>query len=120
MLKIVQVAADEAPPELDEPAVEAPAEVTEEKPKITVEYDTEDGSYQSFVRSLSPGSVFIETGESFSDGQEVMMSFSIGDEHIDLMVEGIVADRSAEGIEVKFEDLTPEDQETIKALMEKM
>jgi len=120
VLKIKQLLDDDAPPEIDEPAMEPPAEVSLEKPKITVEYDTEDGSYQSFVKSISLDGVFIETGESFSDGQEVMMSFSVGDEHIDLMVEGTVADRTAEGIEVKFEDLTPEDQEMIKSLIEKM
>ena len=136
VLEIKQVTDDDAPPEIDEPAVEtptevpeeapaevpeeAPAEVSVEKPKITVEYDTEDGSYQSIVRSISLDGIFIKTGESFSDGQEVMMSFSVDDEHIDLMVEGTVTDRTAEGIEVKFEDLTPEDQELIKSLIEKM
>jgi len=120
VLKIKQLFDDSAPPETDEPAMEPPAEVSVEKPKITIEYDTEDGSYQSFVRSMSLEGVFIETGESFSDGQEVMMSFSVGDEHIDLMVEGTVADRTAEGIEVKFEELSPEDQEMIKSLIEKM
>jgi len=120
VLKIKQLLDDSAPPETDEPAMEPLAEVSVEKPKITIEYDTEDGSYQSFVRQLSLVGVFIETGESFADGQEVMMSFSVGDEHIDLMVEGTVADRTAEGIEVKFEELSPEDQEMIKSLIEKM
>jgi protein phosphatase len=120
VLKIKELLNDSAPLEFDEPAMEPPPEVSLEKPKITVEYDTEDGSYQSFVQSLSLDGVFIETGESFADGQEVMMSFSVEDEDIFLMVNGTVTDRTAEGIKVKFEELSPEDQETIKSLIAKM
>jgi Tfp pilus assembly protein PilZ len=111
---------DEPAIEMDEPAIEMQDDVSLEKPKITVEYDTEDGSYQSVVQRINFDGVFIETGESFSIGQEVMMTFSIGEEHLPLMVNGEVVSRSPEGIEVKFESLAPEDQEIIKSLMEKM
>lgn len=117
VLKIKQLKDDGDLIEIDAPAIELQEEISLEKPKIAVEYDTEDGSYQSYVQSISLNGVFIETGESFSDGQEVMMSFSVADEHLDLMITGTVVNRTAEGIEVKFEQLSPEDQEIIKSLM---
>jgi len=111
---------DEPAIEMDEPAIELQDDVSLEKPKITVEYDTEDGSYQSVVQSISLDGVFVETGESFSVGQEVMMTFSVGDEHLPLMINGEVASRSSQGIEVKFEPLSPEDQKVIKSMIDQI
>ena len=63
--------------------------------------------------------VLIETGESFAVGQEVFMTFTFGEEQTHLMLNGKVAGRSSQGIEVKFEDLSSEDREMIKTLMDR-
>jgi protein phosphatase len=105
---------------LEENGIESAEALPPPKSKITVEYDTEDGSYQSFVQSINLDRVLIETGESFAVGQDVFMSFSFGDEQTPLMLNGKVADRSSQGIEVKFEQLSQQDQEMIKSIMEKL
>ena len=105
-------------PEVSE--IELKAQVSAEKLKIAVEYDTEDGSYRSFIRSIRLDGVFIETGESFFEGQEIFMTFSAGGAQSPFMITGRVVSRNPEGIDVKFDPLSPEEQGAIKALIEKM
>ena len=119
VLKIKEVSDDGLLLEMEDDQLELKDEISREKTKIAVEYDTEDGSYQSFVRSINRDGVFIETGESFSIGQDIMMTFSVGEGHSPFMITGKVISRSPEGIEVKFEPLSPDEQEMIKTLIEK-
>jgi Tfp pilus assembly protein PilZ len=105
---------------LEENGIESAEDLPVPKSKIAVEYDTEDGSYQSFVQSINLDRVLIETGVSFAVGQDVFMSFTVGDEQTPLMLNGKVAGRSPQGIEVKFEQLSQQDQEMIKSIMEKL
>ena len=105
--------------ESDQPEIEIKDQVPTEKLKIAVEYDTEDGSYRSFTRSIRLDGVFIETGESFFEGQEIFMTFSSGEGQSPFMVTGRVVSRNSEGIDVKFDPLSPEDQDAVKSLVEK-
>lgn len=120
VLKIMALTADDLELDLEENGIELAEDLPPPKSKIAVEYDTEDGSYQSFVQSMNLDKVLIETGESFSVGQGVSMSFSFGDEQTHLMLNGKVAGRSSQGIEVKFEQLSQQDREMIKSIMEKL
>jgi protein phosphatase len=120
VLKIEALTADGLELDLEESVLESEEDLPPPKSKITVEYDTEDGSYQSLVQSMNLDRVLIETGESFAVGQEVFMSFSFGDEQTHLMLNGKVAGRSSQCIEVKFEQLSSQDQEIIKSIMEKL
>jgi Tfp pilus assembly protein PilZ len=115
----IELEDEPSPPEMDEPQIDEKDDISPEKTKIAVEFDTEDGSYRSFVLSISLDSVFIETVESFTVGQEIMLSFSTDDEEDLLMVSGSVVNRIPKSIEVKFEDLSSEDQETIKTLVDR-
>ncbi len=87
-----------------------------EKPKITVEYDTEDDSYISFIDSINVEGVFIETSGSFFEGQEILLSFTIDDGKHSFMVNGKVSDRTSNGIHIKFEDLSEDDRKIIESL----
>jgi Tfp pilus assembly protein PilZ len=120
VLKIKALTADGRELDLEENGIESAKDLPPPKAKIAVEYDTEDGSYQSFVQSINLDRVLIETGESFAVGQDISMSFSFGDEQTHLMLNGKVAGRSSQGIEVKFEQLSQQDQEMIKSIMEKL
>ncbi len=104
---------------IPENGIDSEAQTPTTKPQIVVEYDTEDGSYRSFVQNISVDGVFIETEESFYVGQEILLAFSIGDHGSSFMVNGKVASRREKGIDVKFENLTPQIQEMIKSLQEK-
>lgn len=120
VLKIKALTTDGLELDLEENGIESAKDLPPPKSKIAVEYDTEDGSYQSFVQSINLDRVLIETGESFAVGQDVSMSIPFGDEQTHLMLNGKVSGRSSQGIEVKFEQLSPQDQEIIKSLMEKL
>jgi len=120
VLKIKALTADGPALDLEEEVIESAKDLPPLKSKIAVEYDTEDGSYQSFVQSINLDRVLIETGESFAVGQEVFMTFTFGEEQNHLMLNGKVAGRSPHGIEVKFEELSQQDQEMIKSIMEKL
>ncbi len=120
VLKIKALTADGLELDLEENGIELAEDLPPPKSKIAVDYDTEDGSYQSCVQSITLESVFIETGESFAVGQDVSMSFSYSDEQTHLMVNGKVVGRTSQGIEVKFEQLSQQDQEMIKSIMEKL
>lgn len=98
----------------DEP--EKSKKTATEKPKITVEYDTEDDSYISSVDNISVEGVFIETSGSFFEGQEILLAFTIDDGKYSFMVNGKVSDRTPNGIHVKFEDLSGDDRNLIESL----
>jgi protein phosphatase len=109
---------DDGPQPKPEPDTDRKLEPPKAKPRIVVEYDTEDGSYRSFVQHINIDGVFIETGGSFYVGQEILLAFSIGDDGSSFMINGKVANREEKGIDVKFEKLTPQMQELIKSLEE--
>ena len=84
-----------------------------------MDYDTEDGSYRSFIQDINDDGVFIETRESFYVGQDVLLTFTM-DDNSSFMITGKVGNRKPEGIDVKFEDLSQQEQDMIKTLREKM
>ena len=91
--------------------------MTEPK-QIAIDYDTEDGSYRSYVKSISMGGVFIETEESFIVGQKITLTFSSGYDHNSFMLTGKVTNRVPKGIEVEFENLTQQELSLLSSLSE--
>ncbi len=120
ILNVKNIVDDEAYAIREEDEIAAETETVMEKPQIIVEYDTEDGSYRSFVQHISVDGVFIETGESFAVGQDLLLAFSVEDDASSFMVNGKVVSRGEKGIDVEFENLTPEIQEMIKHLEKKI
>ncbi len=92
----------------------------EKKQQISVEYDTEDDSYRSAVKTISVDGIFIETSESFFVGQELSLTFSMGDEWPSFMIIGKVAHRQAQGIDVIFENLTKDQRNWIELIQKKI
>ncbi len=87
---------------------------------ISVDYDTEDYSTRKDIRNLSVGGAYIETGESFSAGQEILLWFTDPrNERIVVKVPGKIVRRDPGGIGVKFENLSKQQKELIE-LVEKM
>lgn len=83
------------------------------KRQIIVDYDTEDSSYRSYARDISVDGVFIETGEPFAVGQEILLTFVVDCDYISFMVTGKIANKVPNGIEVKFEKLTQKEREQL-------
>lgn len=119
VLSIKNIIDDVSLSAIEEKEKEAETITPPDKPQIAVEYDTEDGSYRSFIQDINDDGVFIETRESFYVGQEILLTFLM-DDNSSFMITGKVANREPEGIDVKFEDLSQQEQEMINTLKEKM
>ncbi|UCD32076.1 MAG: protein phosphatase 2C domain-containing protein [Desulfobacterales bacterium] len=103
-----------------EDAVTLTEDMVAGKQPVSVEYDTEDGSYKSVIQNIGADGIFIETGESFSVGQEISLTFSISDEPTSFMITGKVADRLPQGIHVIFEHLTKDQRNWIDSIQKKI
>lgn len=106
-------------PEIDIPS-EPAAEPDLEKAQVAVEFDTEEHSHRSFIHQISVDGVFIETRDAFAIGEELMLTFSVINDHSSFMLTGKVAKRDPKGIYVKFEGLTPKNTELIESLSKRI
>ena len=108
----------QAPPK--EPEIKPVKEKPGEKPDIIVDYDTEFESHRSAVIEISAGSVFIETREAISVGEELILTISVLNEKSSFTVNGKVADRKPKGIVVKFENLNQVQADLLESLEARM
>ncbi len=84
---------------------------------MLVDYEIEHGSYRSSILDISVGGVFIETNEPITVGQELLLSFSFRNAQVPLKVRGSVVRKTPEGVGVKFEKLTPQQQGTLESIV---
>jgi Tfp pilus assembly protein PilZ len=73
-----------------------------------------------FVADISSGGMFIRTSEAYEVGQKLTLSFAFFRDQRPLKVTGTVARRTTEGIGVKFDRLTPYQQNVLKATVARM
>jgi protein phosphatase len=119
VLNIKNLIDDGSQPAIEKKGIEAGTETSREKSQIAVEYDTDDGSNRSFIQNINDDGVFIETRESFYVGQDILLTFLMDDKS-SFIIAGKVGNREPEGIDVKFEKLSQQEQDMIKTLKEKM
>lgn len=84
-----------------------------------VEYDTDDISNRAIVEDITPEGLFIETGEMFSMGQNVILAISDEKGEKSVMVNAKVVARKPFGVELKFEKLTLEQKKNMESLIGK-
>jgi serine/threonine protein phosphatase PrpC len=120
VLHVIKVETGDLQPSIQKYQIKTEKEDPKEKPKIAVDYDTEDDSRRSFVHHISLDGVIIETREAFAVGQELMLTFSVLNESISFIVTGKIEKRDSKAIHVKFEKLTQEQQDMIKSLEERI
>jgi hypothetical protein len=88
--------------------------------QISVDYDTLDYSSNKTIKNLSTSGAFIEAGESFAIGQEILLWFSVaGDKSLSINIPARVIRRGQNGIGVKFEQLSREQLDMLR-LYEKL
>ena len=85
---------------------------------INIDYKVEKRNFEGFMLDISPAGAFIETGEPFSAGQQINISFSLPNNPGQLKVTGEILWKGMLGIGVKFDDITPDQIELINAFME--
>jgi len=85
---------------------------------LGVDYKVEGRKYEGFMLDISPAGAFIETGEPFTAGQQIELSFSLPNNPRQLKVIGGILWKGMLGIGVKFDDVDDDQAELIKAFME--
>ncbi|MCF8080067.1 MAG: protein phosphatase 2C domain-containing protein [Desulfobacterales bacterium] len=85
---------------------------------IAVDYDTETASHRTYVSEIREEGVFLQTKEAVAAGEEIWLTFTRPTGGDSIMVGGRVASRSSSGIEVRFENLSPDQRRWIASLPE--
>jgi CheY-like chemotaxis protein/Tfp pilus assembly protein PilZ len=85
---------------------------------VGVDYDISDWTYQCYMRDISEGGAYIETEQPIKVGQRLIMSLSSPVLERTCPIKGTVVRRDPKGIGVRFEDLTLQQKQVIRSLME--
>jgi Tfp pilus assembly protein PilZ len=86
---------------------------------IRVNYTILEQTYEGYILDISTVGVFIETSESFSVGQEMTLAFSLPNYQQMFKLLGMIVWVGHQGIGVKFQNLSPYQQEMIKSFIDK-
>jgi len=82
---------------------------------ISVDYDTMDYSGNKKIHNLSTSGAYIEAGESFTLGQDIILWLSVPDRDIPFIkIPAKVVRRDQNGIGVEFDQLTDDQRRIIK------
>jgi CheY-like chemotaxis protein len=85
---------------------------------VGVDYDISDWIYQCYMRDISEGGAYIETEQSITVGQRLVMSLSSPVLERACAIHGTVVRRDPAGIGVRFDELTLQQKQVIRSLME--
>lgn len=84
---------------------------------ISVDYDTMDYSGNKRIHNLSSSGAYIEAGESFALGQDIILWLSAPDEENPFIkIPAKVVRRDQKGIGVEFDQLTDDQRKIIKKI----
>ncbi|MBU1056226.1 MAG: protein phosphatase 2C domain-containing protein [Proteobacteria bacterium] len=87
--------------------------------QLVVEYDTDDISNRVLVEDITMKGFFLETGEIFSMGQNIILTISDETEENSVMVNAKIVERRPVGVKLEFDKLTPDQKKKIKSLIDK-
>ena len=85
---------------------------------ININFTVQDYEAKGVIHDISYSGVLIETSESFPVGSEVSLSFSIHGIQDPIKIIGEVARISSWGIGVKFKNLTMQQENIIKSIVD--
>jgi len=85
---------------------------------ININFTVQDHEAKGAVHDISCSGVLIETSKSFSVGSEVSLSFSIHGIQDTIKIIGEVARISSRGIGVKFKNVTKQQENIIKSIVD--
>jgi hypothetical protein len=81
---------------------------------VAVDYDTDESSGRALIKNITADSLFLETGEIFSIGQKLTLTFSDKNGENSVTANARVVSSKARGIELKYENLTGEQKSKIE------
>lgn len=85
---------------------------------VGVDYDISDWTYQCNMRDISEGGAYIETEHAIKVGQRLIMSLSSPVLERACAIQGTVVRRDAKGVGVSFDNLSLQQAQVIRSLME--
>ena len=85
---------------------------------LNIDYSVDERDFEGFMLDISPAGAFIETGEPFTTGQQISISFSLPSNIEKLNINGEILWKGMLGIGVKFNDPDPRLVDLISAYME--
>mgnify|MGYP001826456312 FL=1 len=83
-----------------------------------VDYNVADRYYRDFIQNISERGVFIKTTETFSKGQETLMTFMSPDYQKPFKIKGEIVRVHTEGVGVKFKVESQALRTALKSLIE--
>ena len=86
---------------------------------LNVTYSAEGKDYKDYILDISSVGVFIETEETFTVGQHIVLNFTLPNYQQPLKLDSSVAWIGHRGIGVKFKHLSPYQEEIIHSYIEK-
>ena len=85
---------------------------------LSIDYKVEGQKYEGFMLDISPGGAFIETGEVFTAGQQIDLTFFLPNSPRQLKIIGTILWKGLLGIGIKFDDIAHDQADIITAFME--
>ncbi|UCD82902.1 MAG: PilZ domain-containing protein [Desulfobacterales bacterium] len=85
---------------------------------LNIDYTVEGRNFEGFMLDISPAGAFIETGEPFTAGQQIRLTFSLPNSPGQLNISGEILWKGMLGMGVKFNDMTPKQIDLIRAFMQ--
>jgi Tfp pilus assembly protein PilZ len=74
--------------------------------------------YNSYILDINQHGAYIETNETFAVGQEMKLTFASPNSRRPLNITGEVIRRDAQGVGIKFQNLTTLELDTIRSFVE--
>jgi Tfp pilus assembly protein PilZ len=89
---------------------------------LMVDFASDGKAYRSTIRDISAGGVFIETVNSFQQGQDISLCFTLSEDHemLPFKIEGKITRIYHDGIGVQYENVTDYQRDIISALIDKI
>jgi Tfp pilus assembly protein PilZ len=87
---------------------------------ITVNYAVDGRAFTNYIQDISPTGVFIESGESFAVGQNILMTFSFPDMEDSFRIGGEISRTTPKGFGVKFNYKSQLQKDVIQDIVKKM
>lgn len=85
---------------------------------IKTDYKVGGRNFEGFILDISPVGAFIETGESFTAGQQIQLVFSLPNSPGQIKFSGEILWKGKLGIGLQFKDLSRQQVDLITAFME--
>jgi protein phosphatase len=87
--------------------------------RFAVDYDTEEASHRTHVSEIRTDGVFLQTTEAVAVGESILLTLTPEQGGEPVMLSGRVASRRTDGMDVRFEALTPAQRQWLESVARK-